>query len=205
MSTPHLSEFIGIMSHASPDRVMLGAMNEHLSDIQTLRSNARAHIDQGPLTEAYGADRERVISVLNEALATELVCVLRYKRHYYMADGINSASVAAEFLQHAVEEQGHADQIAARIVQLQGEPDFNPSTLVERSHAEYVPGTDLIDMIKEDLVAERVAIASYSEIVQWLGNTDVTTRRLMENILGVEEEHADDLLTFLKQFGVSLE
>ncbi|HSB86590.1 MAG TPA: ferritin-like domain-containing protein [Ilumatobacteraceae bacterium] len=180
-------------------------MNEHLSDIQTLRSNARAHIDQGPLTEAYGADRERVISVLNEALATELVCVLRYKRHYYMADGINSASVAAEFLQHAVEEQGHADQIAARIVQLQGEPDFNPSTLVERSHAEYVPGTDLIDMIKEDLVAERVAIASYSEIVQWLGNTDVTTRRLMENILGVEEEHADDLLTFLKQFGVSLE
>lgn len=184
---------------------MLGAMNEHLSDIQTLRRNARAHIDQGPLTEAYGADRERVISVLNEALATELVCVLRYKRHYYMADGINSASVAAEFLQHAVEEQGHADQIAARIVQLQGEPDFNPSTLVERSHAEYVPGTDLIDMIKEDLVAERVAIASYSEIVQWLGNTDVTTRRLMENILGVEEEHADDLLTFLKQFGVSLE
>ena len=180
------------------------AVGDHLSDVKTLRKNARAHIDQGPLTANYGADRERVIKVLNEALATELVCVLRYKRHYYMADGINSASVAAEFLQHATEEQGHADQIAARIVQLQGEPDFNPATLVERSHAEYVAGTDLIDMIKEDLVAERVAIASYSEIARWLGDNDITTRRLMEAILGVEEEHADDLLTFLKQFGVDL-
>jgi bacterioferritin len=179
-------------------------MTDHLSDVQTLRDNARAHIERGPLTDSYGADRERVIAVLNEALATELVCVLRYKRHYYMADGINSASVAAEFLQHATEEQGHADQIAARITQLQGEPDFNPATLVQRSHAEYVPGTDLIDMIKEDLVAERVAIASYTEISRWLGDDDVTTRRLMESILAVEEEHADDLLTFLKQFGVTL-
>jgi bacterioferritin len=193
------------MSDESPDWVVVLAMNEHLSDIETLRKNARAHIDQGPLTEAYSADRERVIAVLNEALATELVCVLRYKRHYYMADGINSAPVAAEFLQHATEEQGHADQIAARIVQLQGEPDFNPSTLVQRSHAEYVPGTDLIDMIKEDLVAERVAIASYNEIIRWLGDNDVTSRRLMEGILAVEEEHADDLLTFLKQFGVALD
>ena len=180
------------------------AVGDHLSDVKTLRENARAHIGQGPLTANYGADRERVIKVLNETLATELVCVLRYKRHYYMAEGINSASVAAEFLQHATEEQGHADSIAARIVQLQGEPDFNPATLVERSHAEYVPGTDLIDMIKEDLVAERVAIASYSEIVRWLGDADITTRRLMESILAVEEEHADDLLTFLKQFGVDL-
>jgi bacterioferritin len=163
-------------------------MNEHLSDITTLRANARAHIDQGPLTEAYGADRDRVVAVLNEALATELVCTLRYKRHYYMAEGINSASVAAEFLQHATEEQGHADQIAARIVQLQGEPDFNPATLVERSHAEYVPGTDLIDMIKEDLVAERIAIDSYSEMIRYVGDKDPTTR----------------LLTFLKQFGVDL-
>ncbi|MGZ4792444.1 MAG: ferritin-like domain-containing protein [Ilumatobacteraceae bacterium] len=178
-------------------------MSDHLSDVQTLRDNARAHIERGPLTDSYGADRDRVVAVLNEALATELVCVLRYKRHYYMADGINSASVAAEFLQHATEEQGHADQIAARIVQLQGEPDFNPATLVQRSHAEYVPGTDLIDMIKEDLVAERVAIASYSEIARWLGDNDVTTRRLMESILAVEEEHADDLLTFLKQFGAT--
>lgn len=180
------------------------AVGDHLSDVKTLRENARAHIGDGPLTANYGADRKRVITVLNEALATELVCVLRYKRHYYMAEGINSAPVAAEFLQHAAEEQGHADQIAARIVQLQGEPDFNPATLVQRSHAEYVPGTNLIDMIKEDLVAERVAISSYGEIVRWLGDTDITTRRLMEAILGVEEEHADDLLTFLKQFGVDL-
>ncbi|MEP7203508.1 MAG: ferritin-like domain-containing protein [Ilumatobacteraceae bacterium] len=180
------------------------SVGDHLSDVETLRKNAREHIELGPLTANYGADRERVIKVLNEALATELVCVLRYKRHYYMADGINSASVAAEFLQHATEEQGHADQIAARIVQLQGEPDFNPATLVERSHAEYAPGTDLIDMITEDLVAERVAIASYSEIARWLGDNDITTRRLMESILAVEEEHADDLLTFLKQFGVDL-
>jgi len=176
----------------------------HLSDVQTLRENARQHIDKGPLTSDYGADSARVCEVLNEALATELVCVLRYKRHYFMAEGINSASVAAEFLQHATEEQGHADQLAARIVQLQGEPDFNPATLVERSHAEYVPGNDLIDMIKEDLVAERVAIASYGEIARWLGDRDITSRRLMESILAVEEEHADDLLTFLKQFGVDL-
>jgi bacterioferritin len=161
-------------------------------------------MERGPLTDEISADTERVIQVLNEALATELVCVLRYKRHYYTAEGINSASVAAEFLQHATEEQGHADLLAARIVQLQGEPDFNPATLVARSHAEYVAGTDLIDMIKEDLVAERIAIASYSEIVRWLGDKDITTRRLIETILAVEEEHADDLLTFLKQFGVDL-
>jgi bacterioferritin len=182
----------------------LRLVSDHLSDVQTLRANARANMDKGPLTDDYGADHERVVEVLNEALATELVCVLRYKRHFYMAEGINSASVAAEFLQHATEEQGHADQIAARIVQLQGEPDFNPATLVARSHAEYVEGTDLVDMIKEDLVAERIAIASYSEIVRWLGDKDITSRRLMENILAVEEEHADDLLTFLKQFGVAV-
>ena len=176
-------------------------VNEHLSDIQTLRDNARAHIDHGPVTDAYGTDLERVIAVLNEALATELVCVLRYKRHHYMAQGINAAPVAAEFLQHSLEEQGHADAIAARIVQLQGEPDFNPATLVERSHAEYAPGTDLVDMITEDLVAERIAIASYSEIARWIGDRDTTTRRLIEGILAVEEEHADDLLTFLQQFG----
>jgi len=179
-------------------------VSEHLSDIQTLRDNARKHIERGPLTDTYGGDRDRVIQVLNEALATELVCVLRYKRHFYMAEGINSGSVAAEFLQHATEEQGHADQIAARIVQLQGEPDFNPATLVARSHAEYVEGRDLVDMITEDLVAERIAIASYGEIVRWIGDTDITTRRLMEQILAVEEEHADDLLTFLKEFGVDL-
>jgi bacterioferritin len=175
-------------------------VNDHLTDVTTLRANARAHIEEGPLTANYGADRDRVIAVLNEALATELVCVLRYKRHHFMAEGINASPVAAEFLQHAVEEQDHADRIAARIVQLQGEPDFDPATLVARSHAEYVPGSDLIDMIKEDLVAERVAIESYGEIVRWLGDGDLSTRRLLESILAVEEEHADDLLTFLKQF-----
>lgn len=174
---------------------------EHLSSVETLRANARQHIERGPITESYGADRERVIAVLNEALATELVCVLRYKRHFYMAEGINSGPVAAEFLEHAQQEQGHADQIAARIVQLQGEPDFNPATLVARSHAEYVEGTSLVEMIEEDLVAERVAIASYSEIAAWLGTGDMTTRRIMEQILAVEEEHADDLLTLLKQMG----
>ena len=176
-------------------------MSEFLSDIETLRRNAREHIDRGPITEAYGADRDRVVAVLNEVLATELVCVLRYKRHYYMAEGLNSGSVAAEFLQHATEEQGHADMVANRIVQLQGEPDFNPATLVQRSHAEYAPGSDLIDMIREDLVAERVAIASYQEIVRWLGHNDTTTRRMIEDILAVEEEHADDLLTLLKERG----
>jgi bacterioferritin len=178
-------------------------MAEFLTDVSTLRENARKHIEKGPITDSYGADLKRVIAVLNEALATELVCVLRYKRHYYMAEGLDSGPVAAEFLQHATEEQGHADLIAARIVQLQGEPDFNPETLTARSHAEYQPGTDLLDMVREDLVAERVAIASYSEIIEWLGSHDTTTRRLMEEILAVEEEHADDLLTFLKQLDPS--
>jgi bacterioferritin len=139
--------------------------------------------------------------VLNEVLATELVCVLRYKRHYYMAQGLHSSPVAQEFLQHATQEQGHADLVAARIIQLQGEPDFNPATLVARSHAEYAPGTDLVDMITEDLVAERVAIASYQEIIRWLDTGDPTTRRLMEDILVVEEEHAEDLLTLLADMG----
>jgi bacterioferritin len=176
-------------------------VNEFLSDVETLRRNARQHLDKGPITDAYGADLERVISVLNEVLATELVCVLRYKRHYYTAKGINSGPVAQEFLQHATEEQGHADLAAARIVQLQGEPDFNPATLVERSHAEYATGTDLVSMIKEDLVAERVAIASYQEIIRWLGDTDTTTRRMIETILAVEEEHADDLINLLGVIG----
>jgi bacterioferritin len=172
-------------------------VTEFLTDIQTLRARARATIEAGPITEAYGADRERVIAVLNEALATELVCVLRYKRHYYMAEGLNAGPVAAEFLQHANEEMGHADQIALRITQLQGEPNFDPEGLSGRSHAEYREGVDLLDMIKEDLVAERIAIESYSEIIRWLGSGDTTTRRMMEDILAVEEEHADDLLSLL--------
>ncbi|HEX7721921.1 MAG TPA: ferritin-like domain-containing protein, partial [Pyrinomonadaceae bacterium] len=143
------------------------------------------------------ADRETVIKVLNEALATEIVCVLRYRRHYFMASGINADSVAAEFLQHSNDEQGHADQIAQRIVQLGGEPNFNPEGLLTRSHAEYVEGETLTDMIKEDLVAERIAIDSYRDIIQYLGNDDPTSRRLMETILAVEEEHADDLVSLL--------
>jgi bacterioferritin len=172
-----------------------------LTDIKTLRERARQHIENGAVTSGYSADRETVIKLLNEALATEIVCVLRYRRHYFMASGINAESVAAEFLQHANEEQGHADQIAHRIVQLQGEPDFNPEGLLMRSHAEYVEGTTLTDMIKEDLVAERIAIDSYREMITYFGNQDVTTRRLMEEILAVEEEHADDLVNMLQKMG----
>jgi len=176
-------------------------MSDFLTDVKTLRERARANIEKGPVTEAYGADRSRVIEVLNEALATEIVCVLRYKRHYYMSQGINAQAVAAEFLQHATEEQGHADEIALRITQLQGEPNFNPDTLTARSHAEYAEGTTLLDMVKEDLIAERVAIESYSEIIRWLGDKDVTTRRMIEGILAVEEEHAEDMKTLMENFG----
>jgi bacterioferritin len=173
-----------------------------LSDIQTLRKRAREHIEQGAVTQGYNADRETVLKLLNEALATELICVLRYKRHHFMATGIHSQSVAAEFLQHANEEQGHADEIAARIVQLGGAPNFSPDGLASRSHAEYVEGETLVDMIKEDLVAERIAIDSYREMVQYCGNNDPTTRRMLEGILAVEEEHADDLVSLLEQLGV---
>ena len=176
-------------------------MAEFLTDVETLRRRAREHLELGPITDAYGADRERVISVLNEVLATELVCVLRYKRHYYTAQGINAAPVAQEFLQHATEEQQHADMVAQRIVQLNGEPDFSPEGLATRSHSQYDSSTDLLEMVREDLVAERVAIASYQEIVRWLGNDDPTTRRVIENILAVEEEHADDLLNILQEMG----
>jgi bacterioferritin len=171
---------------------------DHLSDVETLRRQAREHISEGPITEAYGADRERVIAVLNEVLATEIVCYLRYKRHYYTATGLNATNAASEFLQHATQEQQHADMAANRITQLRGEPDFNPDILSKRSHAEYAEGNDLLDMVKEDLVAERIAIASYSEITRWLGDKDPTTRRMIEQILEVEEEHADDLLKLLE-------
>jgi bacterioferritin len=169
-----------------------------LSDIQTLRDRARRHIQEGAVTENYRADRATVIRVLNEALATEIVCVLRYKRHHYMASGIHAQAVAEEFLEHANEEQQHADQIAERITQLNGEPNFDPEGLATRSHSEYVEGTTLLDMIREDLVAERVAIESYSEIVRYLANDDPTSRRLMEQILAKEEEHAEDMKTLLE-------
>ena len=172
-----------------------------LSDIQTLRTRARQHLEQGAVTPGYRADRETVIKLLNEALATEIVCVLRYKRHYFMASGINAQSVAQEFLQHANEEQLHADQLAQRIVQLGGEPNFAPEGLSTRSHSEYVEGNSLIEMIREDLVAERIAIDSYREMITYFGNDDPTTRRLMETILAMEEEHADDLVNLLEEFG----
>ncbi len=174
-----------------------------LTDIKTLRQRARQHIEQGAVTPGYNADRETVVRLLNEALATEIVCVLRYKRHYFMAEGINAQSVADEFLEHANEEQLHADQIAERIVQLGGEPNLSPEGILTRSHAEYVEGDSLLDMIKEDLVAERIAIDSYREIVTYLGNDDPTTRRLMEEILAKEEEHADDLVSLLGQLGAN--
>ena len=173
------------------------------TDVQTLRQRARQHMQEGAVTQSYGADRDTVVKVLNDALATEIVCILRYRRHYYMAQGLASESVKAEFLEHANEEQQHADKISERIVQLGGEPDLNPDTLTARSHAQYVEGDGLIDMIKEDLVAERIAIDSYREIVQWLGDKDPTTRRMMEEILATEEEHADDLADLLEGEGGS--
>src|SRR5260370_10960535 len=172
-----------------------------LTDIKTLRERARKHIENGAVTEGYSADRDTVVKLLNEALATEIVCVLRYKRHYFMASGINAEGVAAEFLQHANEEQGHADLIAQRIVQLGGEPNFSPEGLLTRSHAEYVEGDTLLDMIKEDLVAERIAIDSYREMINYLGNDDPTTRRMMEGILAMEEEHPNDLVSLLEDLG----
>jgi len=167
------------------------------SDISELRRRARQHIEEGAVTDGYRADKETVIKLLNEALATEIVCVLRYKRHYFMAQGIHSDPIAAEFLQHANEEQGHADQLAGRIVQLGGSPNFSPEGLTMRSHSEYVEGTTLLDMIKEDLIAERIAIDSYTEMIRYIGDNDITTRRILEGILAVEEEHADDLASFL--------
>jgi bacterioferritin len=169
-----------------------------LTDIETLRKRAREHIENGAVTEGYSADRETVLKLLNEALATEIVCTLRYKRHYFTAQGIHADSVAQEFLEHANEEQQHADQIAGRIVQLGGAPDLSPQGLATRSHAEYVEGDSLIDMIKEDLVAERIAIDSYREIITYLGSDDPTSRRLMEEILAKEEEHAEDLVSLLQ-------
>jgi bacterioferritin len=176
-------------------------MNEFALDLDRIRTQAREQIDAGPVTDAYGADTKRVIDVLNEVLATELVCVLRYKRHYYTAQGVHGPAVAAEFLEHANDEQRHADLAAERIAQLGGQPDFNPAVLAQRSHTEYTAGTDIADMLREDLVAERIAIASYTEIARWLGDADPTTRRLIEQLLAEEEEHADDLRSLLARVG----
>ncbi len=174
------------------------AKKPFLTDVKTIRARARQHIQEGAVTAGYKADRATVVKLLNEALATEIVCVLRYRRHHFMAAGMNAEPVAQEFLVHANEEQQHADQIAARIVQLNGEPNFSPEGLLSRSHAEYVEGDDLVDMIKEDLVAERIAIDSYREMIDYIGNKDTTTTRMLEGILAMEEEHADDLVGLLE-------
>lgn len=170
------------------------------TDIKKLRERARKHMQDGAVTGGYTADRETVIKVLNEALATEIVCVLRYKHHYFMAEGLNAEPVAQEFLEHANEEQQHADQIAQRITQLGGKPNLSPEGLLTRSHSEYIEGESLREMIEENLVAERIAIDSYREIIQYLGDKDPTTRRLMEDILAVEEEHADDMAGLLESY-----
>jgi bacterioferritin len=180
------------------------AKDEHrpfLTDIKELRRRAREHMEEGAVTGGYKADRDAVIKILNDVVATELVCVLRYKRHYFMANGIHAQSVAQEFLEHATEEQGHADLAAERIVQLGGAPDLNPSGLATRSHSEYVEGSTLVDMIKENLVAERIAVETYSEIIRYLGNDDPTTRIMIETIMSKEEEHAEDMKTLLESIG----
>lgn len=172
-----------------------------LSDVQDLRRRARENMMKGPITSDYRGDVQQAVNVLNQALATEIVCVLRYKRHYYMSRGIYKDAVAQEFLEHANDEQEHADQIADRITQLGGEPNFNPEGLATRSHSEYAEGADMVEMIKENLVAERVAIESYREMVRFFGENDPTTRRMLESILAKEEEHANDMVDLLEQHG----
>ena len=185
------------ISKIEPRKSTPSKSSPFVTDIQTIRARARKHIEDGAITSSYAADREAVVRLLNEALATEIVCVLRYKRHYFMASGLMADAVKSEFLEHANEEQAHADRIAERIVQLGGEPDLNPDVLSKRAHAEYVEGSDLRDMVKEDLVAERIAIDSYRQIIDYIGDRDTTTKRLMESILAQEEEHADELADML--------
>jgi bacterioferritin len=177
------------------------AAKPFLSDIQTIRKRARQHMERGAVTDSYTLDRQTVLKLLNEALATEIVCVLRYKSHYYLASGINAKSVAAEFLEHANEEQAHADLIAERITQLDGKPNFSPDGLSARSHSEFVEGDSLAEMIEENLVAERIAIDSYREIIAYVGDADTTTKRMLEGILAAEEEHAEDMKTLMEDFG----
>ena len=166
-------------------------------DVKAIRAKARQDIESGAVTDTYRADRKTVLKLLNEALATEIVCVLRYKRHFFMARGLNAEPVAGEFAEHATQEQEHADKLAERIVQLGGEPNLSPKGLLERSHSEYVEGSTLEEMIKENLIAERIAIDSYRQMIEYIGEQDSTTRRLLEEILAVEEEHADDMSDFL--------
>lgn len=182
----------------SPVPPAAGEPNGIISDISAIRARARQHVSQGAVTPSYGADRNVVLKLLNEALATELVCVLRYRRHYFMANGAMGEAIKSELMEHANEEQAHADQIAERIVQLGGEPDFNPMGIRDRSHSEYVEGHSLADMVREDLVAERIAIESYTEMIRYIGEGDPTTRRMLEGILAKEEEHAEELASMLE-------
>lgn len=182
------------------------AKKEFVLDMEAIRRRAREHLKQGAVTDAYQGARETIIKLLNDALATELVCVLRYKRHHFMSaslGGIAGFAVTKELAQHAAEEQQHADKLAQRIVQLGGEPNFDPKGLATRSHAEYVSGHDLEEMLREDLIAERIAIETYSEVIRYIGEKDATTRRLLEGILEQEEEHADELRDFLNRLGVN--
>ena len=176
-------------------------MGTFKADIEGIRKRAKEKMEDGAVTGNYKADKDAVISVLNEVLATETVCVLRYKNHYFMAKGIHAGGVEKEFLEHANDEQEHADKVAKRITELGGNADLNPATLTTRSHAEYGEGETLEEMIREDLVAERIAVATYSEIIRWLGNDDPTTRRLIEELLAKEEEHADDMSKLLTRVG----
>jgi bacterioferritin len=168
-----------------------------LKNIEEIRARARQKLEEGPVTTDYQLDRQQAIGILNEALATEIVCVLRYQFHYFMATGIHSAAVAEEFRQHSTEEQEHASRIAERIKQLGGKPEMNPALVAQTSHTQYIEGTSLADMIREDLVAERIAIDTYREIVKYFGDKDPTSRTMMEEILAKEEEHADELADLL--------
>jgi bacterioferritin len=176
-------------------------MNTFKADIEEIRRRAVEKMDDGAVTASYRADREKVIEILNEVLATETVCTLRYRSHYFRAKGVHAPGIEDEFLEHANEEQQHADRVAKRITELGGTPNLDPAGLATRSHAEYGSGETLLDLVKEDLIAERIAIATYSEIVRWLGNDDPTTRRMMEELLATEEEHADDMAKLLARMG----
>lgn len=176
-------------------------MTDFLTDVRTLREKARENLMNGPVTSAYGIDVHKVVDLLNTALATEIICVLRYRQHHFAAKGLNSEPVAQEFLAHSNEEQEHADQLASRIVQLGGTPVMEPGQVKSVSHTEYVAADSLTQMIEENLVAERIAIAAYTEMINWLGSADPTTRRVLESILAREEEHADDMLTLLQSPG----